>query len=85
MDQTTPADQIVLRNLDQRSEDSGIDCDQRYVLVAILKKQLSLEPSLHRILQVLSVSLFEQVPIPELFTEMHYRKDSSDSCNLLTL
>lgn len=56
-----------------------------YVLVAILKKQLGLEPSLHRILQVLSVSLFEQVPIPELFTETHYREDGNDSCNQLTL
>ncbi|MGI9240094.1 MAG: transposase, partial [Verrucomicrobiales bacterium] len=56
-----------------------------YVLVAILKKQLNLEPSLHRILQVLSVSLFEQVPIPELFTETRYRECDNDSCNQLTL
>ena len=33
-----------------------------YVLVAILKKRLELEPSLHQILQVLSVTLFEKTP-----------------------
>jgi hypothetical protein len=34
-----------------------------YVLVAIVKKQLKLEGSLYRILQILSVSLFEKTPI----------------------
>ena len=36
-----------------------------YVLVAIVKKQLNLEGSLYRILQILSVSLFEKTPILE--------------------
>lgn len=39
-----------------------------YLLVALLKKQLQLPHSLHQILQVLSVSAFEQVPVNELFT-----------------
>jgi hypothetical protein len=56
-----------------------------YVLVAILKKQLELGPSLHRILQVLSVSLFEQAPIPEALTEAHHREGNDGSCNQLTL
>ena len=38
-----------------------------YLLVAILKKTLKLEPSLHEILQVLYVTQFEKVPIIELF------------------
>lgn len=38
-----------------------------YLLVAILKKTLKLEPSLHDILQVLSITPFEQVAIKELF------------------
>jgi hypothetical protein len=37
-----------------------------YVLVAILKKELQLKPSLYTILQVLSVSLFEKTPILDL-------------------
>ncbi len=34
-----------------------------YVLIAILKKRLGLEASLHEILQVLSLNLFEKTPI----------------------
>jgi len=39
-----------------------------YVIVAILKKQLHLPCSLYTILQVLSVSVFERVPLYQLFT-----------------
>src|SRR6266403_6054301 len=39
-----------------------------YVLVAILKKELQLPQSLHSILQVLSVSVFEKVPLNQLLT-----------------
>jgi hypothetical protein len=38
-----------------------------YLLVAILKKTRKLEPSLHEIIQVLSVTPFEKVPLNELF------------------
>ena len=34
-----------------------------YVLVAIVRKRLALEASLYQILQILSVTLFEKVPI----------------------
>ena len=37
-----------------------------YVLVAIVRKELELELSLSQILQVLSVNVFEQVPLAEL-------------------
>jgi IS4 transposase len=49
-----------------------------YLLVAILKKTLKLEPSLHEILQVLSVTPFEKIPVPELFAgpaEGFYTRD----------
>jgi hypothetical protein len=36
-----------------------------YVLVAIIRKQLNVRHSLHEILQILSVSLFEKTPINE--------------------
>lgn len=38
-----------------------------YLLVAIMKKTLDLKPSLHEILQVVSVTPFEKVAINELF------------------
>jgi len=36
-----------------------------YVLVAIVKKQLQLEVSLHTLLQILSVTLFEKLPLSQ--------------------
>lgn len=39
-----------------------------YVLVAILKKRLGLSLSLYTMLQILSLSLFEKVPILEVFS-----------------
>jgi IS4 transposase len=40
-----------------------------YVLVAILKKQLKLDLSLYKILQILSVTPFEKTPILQVLTE----------------
>ena len=40
-----------------------------YLLVAILRKTWKLEPSLHEILQVISVTPFEKTPLPELFAD----------------
>jgi hypothetical protein len=59
-----------------------------YVLVAILKKRLALEASLHEILQVLSVTLFEKVPILQAFGEPQSQQKSSEfyiQLNLLDL
>ena len=39
-----------------------------YVLVAIVRRRLKLEPSMHEILQILSLSLFEKTPLYELLT-----------------
>jgi hypothetical protein len=59
-----------------------------YVLVAILKKRLVLEASLHEILQVLSLTLFEQVPILRAFGDAESQEQSgviSKQLNLLGL
>lgn len=45
-----------------------------YVLVAIVKKRLKLDVSLYTFLQVLSVSVFEKVPILQLLTTFDYKK-----------
>ena len=44
-----------------------------YVLVAIMKKRLGLDQSLYTILQVISIALFEKVPIYQILNESHYR------------
>ena len=40
-----------------------------YVLVAIIKKRLKINLSLYTILQILSVTLFEKMPIQQLFAD----------------
>ena len=49
-----------------------------YLLVAILKKTLQLKPSLHEILQVLSVTPFEKVPVTELFAKHPVEFDTTN-------
>ena len=46
-----------------------------YLLVAILKKRLKLDLSLHTILQILSLSVFEKVPILKVLSDGGYTKD----------
>lgn len=43
-----------------------------YVLVAILRKRLKVERDLYTILQILSVTLFEKLPILQALTEVDY-------------
>ena len=56
-----------------------------YVLVAIVKKQLKLEGSLYRILQILSVSLFEKTPILEALSLSDYEIQLASAGKQLTL
>ena len=56
-----------------------------YVPVAILKKRLALEASLHEILQVLSVTLFEQTPILQAFQDVESQEKSPTFSNQLNL
>ena len=56
-----------------------------YVLVAIIKKRLNLDLSLHAMLQILSVTPFEKAPLFQLLTEMAPLDNMNDSDNQLTL
>jgi hypothetical protein len=56
-----------------------------YVLVAIIKKELKLNASLHTLLQILSVTLFEKVSLQQVPTEIDMPQIQSDSANQLTL
>ena len=40
-----------------------------YVLVAIVRKELHLEPSLYTLLQILSVTLFEKMPLQQTLAD----------------
>jgi hypothetical protein len=56
-----------------------------YVLVAIVKKQLNLKASLYRVLQILSISLFEKTPILEALSLTDYEIELTTIAKQLTL
>jgi len=56
-----------------------------YVLVAILKKRLQLEASLYTILQILSVTIFERIPILQVFSSIEYKTKEGMFPNQLKL
>jgi transposase len=56
-----------------------------YVLVAIVRKRLDLDLSLHSMLQILSVTPFEKVALGQLLTDIEVADDSSHNANQLNL
>ena len=56
-----------------------------YLLVAITKKRLNIEQSLYTILQILSVSVFEKMPLLQAFQSADYSNEGGDFCNQLAL
>ena len=56
-----------------------------YVLVAIIKKQLRIERTLNEILQVLSITLFENDELLPLLTNSHLQDQTEASYKQLTL
>jgi len=56
-----------------------------YVLVAIVRKQLGLEVSLSQLLQILSVNVFEQIPLAELVAKTQTQNELCDTRNQLML
>jgi hypothetical protein len=56
-----------------------------YALVAILKKRLNSDASLYEILQILSVSIFEKMPIEQLFQALYSPNEIAPHHNQLLL
>ncbi len=56
-----------------------------YVLVAIIKKRLELSASLYEILQILSLTMFERMPINQLLSLQPQASDEPISPNQLSL
>jgi len=56
-----------------------------YVLVAIVRKRLNLDISLYTFLQILSLSMFENVYILQLVKNIDYNNIQNDFCNQLNL
>jgi hypothetical protein len=56
-----------------------------YVLVAIVRKRMSLDSSLYQILQILSLTLFEKTPILQALQASDSQQESLDPGNQLIL
>jgi hypothetical protein len=56
-----------------------------YVLVAIVKKRLSIKASLYEMLQILSLTLFEKTQLLQLFSDIPLQMPVDDASNQLNL
>lgn len=56
-----------------------------YLLVAIIKKKINLEISLYTFLQVISVIIFEKMPILQAFQDIDIKEQETQSCIQLNL
>ena len=56
-----------------------------YVLVAIVKKELRIERSLHDILQILSLTLFEKTPLIEALNDQNQPISQTSDPNQLKM
>jgi hypothetical protein len=56
-----------------------------YVLVAIIKKRLKIHASLYEMLQILSLTMFEQTPLDMLFSQIRAAQNNADAAKQLNL
>ncbi len=56
-----------------------------YLLIAIIKKRLKLKQELYTILQILSICIFEKVPINQLFESENYKNKTTVNYNQLKM
>jgi hypothetical protein len=56
-----------------------------YVLVAIAKKKFMLKQTLYEILQILSISIFEKMPVNQLFQQTHLQYFKEQNSNQLKM
>jgi len=56
-----------------------------YLMVAIIRKRLKIEASLYKILQILSLSVFERTELNQLLTFYDYRNSTTTEPNQLEL
>jgi hypothetical protein len=56
-----------------------------YALVAIVKKRLKIQASLYEMLQILSLTMFEQTPLDMLFSQIRPGRNDADAPNQMNL
>jgi hypothetical protein len=56
-----------------------------YVLVAIVKKRLKIQASLYEMLQILSLTMFEQTPLDKLLSQICVGQNDAQAPNQMNL
>ncbi|MCF8037358.1 MAG: IS4 family transposase, partial [Desulfobacteraceae bacterium] len=56
-----------------------------YVLVTIIKKRLNTDMSLYTMLQILSITIFEKIPLNQLFKNTSYENTNEQIYKQLKL
>ena len=85
VDQAASADQAIHRHIAQRGKTQIWIAICVYVQVAILKKQLHLPQSLHKILRILDAHAFEKLSLVELLGIQGLQKPNDVDCNQLRM
>ena len=85
MDQAAPPDQAIYGTSENAVKTQIWIAVSVYVLIAIVKRRLRLDASLYTLLQVLSVTIFEKMPIQTALSSEDTRSDSTASANQLNL
>ena len=86
MDQAASSHQSLLRHLRERRQDPSLDRRLAvYVLVAIVKKRLNLSATLDEMLQILSLTMFERIPLDQLLNNVITDDIQAFSTNQLNL
>ena len=66
MDQETPPNQVIFGTSENAVKSQIWVAISVYVLIAIIRKRLHIEENLHTILQILSLTMFEKMPLKQL-------------------
>jgi hypothetical protein len=69
VDKTTPVHQGLFRHHENAVKTQIWIAISVYVLIAIIKKRLRIEASLYTILQIMSLTLFEKIPLDQLLND----------------
>jgi hypothetical protein len=85
VDQAAPAHQGFLRNQRKRGKTQIWIAVSAYLLVAIVKKRLDLPGSLCTLLRVISVTLFEKMPISQALQQKDCTSSQLTDSNQLIL
>jgi hypothetical protein len=75
MDQATPADKAVLRHQPQCRQDADIDRRERLRPRGRRQKTTAPQRDLYTLLQILSLSLFEKMPVLQVFSQAEHKTE----------